>query len=249
MRAISLTLLREHPSRTRCATHRKVHAPPLAANRAIITITSILMTTSALAQAPAPAPAPSYYPPAYYYPPPPPTPKHARDTDRTAALIGSSIGFGVGAAVAGLTYLSQHAQADNCGSGVVTCDHAAGRGALVAYSTIVTFVPSFPRFVVGDTPTGFLYSGLRGASMLAAIFVPWGDDGSTKWQGPFLLGFCAPIALGIIDLATTPWREDVEGTTQAKARPATPTVGFGIAPTGDAKHPNSGALFSFGGSF
>lgn len=179
------------------------------------------------------APCPTAYP-AYapYAPPPPPTmpyydvrPRYAPDPERKAALIGSAIAFGVGGGVAGVTYLVQYSEErDNCNRSRYVrysdgttrwerdenaCQGTSARASLMTYGAIVTFLPSIARFVVGDTTKGLIYTGLRGASFLTAALVNWGNDNDTRWQGPFLLGFVAPVTLGIIDLATTPHREDL----------------------------------------
>jgi len=173
----------------------------------------------------APCPLPAYQP---YAPAPMPyydvRPKYAPDPDRKAAVIGASIGFGVGGAVAGVMYLVQWGSENSCSSRrYVTyadgtngwendssgCGSGSSRASLLTYGAIVTFLPSLPRFVVGDTTKGLVYTGLRGASFATAALVDWSGDKDTRWQGPFLLGFVAPITLGIIDLATTPHREDL----------------------------------------
>jgi hypothetical protein len=194
--------------------------------------TSVVVNGAPTLIGPGGAPCPTY--PAYapYAPPPPPTmpyydvrPRYAHDSERKAALIGSAIGFGVGGGIAGIMYLVQYTEErDRCNdyryvrysdgtsryekdsSG---CGGGAARASLITYGAIVTFLPSIPRFVVGDTTKGLIYTGLRGVSFATAALVNWGDNGDTRWQGPFLLGFVAPITLGIIDLATTPHREDL----------------------------------------
>jgi len=200
---------------------------------------------------------------------PPPTmpyydvrPRYAPDPDRKAAQIGASIGFGVGAGIAGIMYMVQYSEEqdrcrygryvqysdgtssyerqDNCGGGA--------RASLITYGAIVTFLPSLPRFVVGDTTKGLIYTGLRGAAFATAALVDWGDDGDTKWQGPFLLGFVAPITLGIIDLATTPHREDlVEKEKAALRKPGINGV-MPIAMT-EKNGQTHGALLSLQGRF
>jgi hypothetical protein len=190
-----------------------------------------------------PCPASGYpnYAPYSPYAAPPPTmpyydvrPRYASDPDRKAAQIGASIGFGVGGGIAGIMYLVQWGEErDRCNNyryvrysdGTTQmekddsgCEKGAARMSLIAYGTIVTFLPSLPRFVVGDTTRGLIYTGLRGASFATAALVNWGDDGDTRWQGPFLLGFVAPITLGIIDLATTPHREDLAEKEKAAMR-------------------------------
>lgn len=211
----------------------------------------------------APCPLPAYQPytpaPMPYYDP---RPKYASDPDRKAALIGSSIGFGVGGAVSGIMYLVQWADerdrcrygdyappsADGTGGGYVkdstACAGGGSRASLITYGAIMTFLPSLPRFVVGDTTKGLVYTGLRGLSVATAALVNWGDNGDTSWQGPFLLGFVAPVTLGIIDLATTPHREDLEKTV------ATPGI-HSISPVAvsDRHGKTHGALLSVGGLF
>lgn len=177
----------------------------------------------------APCPLPAYQPyqpyasgPAPYYDV---RPKYAPDPDRKAAVIASAIGFGVGGAVAGVMYLVQYSDDySRCRSGHYVnysdgtgrwekdesaCGGGGSRASLLTYGAIVTFLPSLPRFVVGDTNRGLVYTGLRGASFATAALVNWGNNSETSWQGPFLLGFVVPLTLGIIDLATTPHREDL----------------------------------------
>lgn len=212
----------------------------------------------------APCPLPAYQPYSPYAAPTTPyydvKPKYAPDSDRKAALIASSIGFGVGGAVSGIMYLVQYAEDDsNCGNHYVTysdgtshyepvtsgCGHTGSRTSLLTYGAIMTIVPSLPRFVVGDTTKGLIYSGLRGLSVATAALVDWGDNGDTRWQGPFLLGFVAPVTLGIIDLATTPHREDLAEKVTAK-----PGVNsFSPVAVTDRSGKTHGALLSVGGLF
>jgi hypothetical protein len=202
------------------------------------------------------------------YAAPPPTmpyydvrPRYASDPDRKAAVIGASIGFGVGGGVAGIMYLVQNSEErSRCGYRTVTysdgsfgterddCSSGGARASLLTYGAIVTFLPSLPRFVVGDTTKGLIYTGLRGAAFATAALVNWGDDGDTKWQGPFLLGFVAPVTLGIIDLATTPHREDlVEKEKAAMRKPGISGV-TPIAMT-EKNGKTHGALVSLEGRF
>lgn len=213
----------------------------------------------------APCPLAAYQP----YTPPPPMPyydirpKYASDPDRKAAVIGSSIGFGVGGGIAGIMYLVQWSDersrcqydrtwvpnADGSGGGTYVSDSTAcsgggARASLITYGAIMTFLPSLPRFVVGDTTKGLVYTALRGVSFATAALAPWGDKPDTKWQGPFLLGFVVPVTLGIIDLATTPHREDLE------PKVAKPGIGS-VSPVAvaDPSGKTHGAMISVGGLF
>ena len=181
-------------------------------------------------------------------PPGPPAPvvRHeaAPDPDRTAALVGSAIGFGVGAMATGAIYLYEFSNDQKrCTDGAANlCNHPSSRASLVGYGTIVAVVPSLPRFVVGDTTRGLLFSSLRGISVIAAEFAPWGGDSDTKWQGPFLLGFAAPIALGIVDLATTPHREEISPQVAG-------ITTFAPLPVADVRNGAHGVVLTLGGFF
>jgi hypothetical protein len=160
---------------------------------------------------------PGYGQPTYGQPMYAERPRYARDPDRTGAVIASSVVFGVGAGIAGLIYLVQY-NTESCSTAYDTAsgystscssNHTNARTALLTYGAIVTLTPSIPRFVVGDTTKGLIYTAIRGGAFATAALVNWGDK-SDSWTYPFLLGFVVPITLGIVDLATTPHREDVE---------------------------------------
>jgi hypothetical protein len=136
------------------------------------------------------------------------------DPARKAAIIASPIILGVGGIAAGVAYLSAH-NATNCNSNYVngqytySCTHGDQVPPLVLYDVIVGAVPSAPRWIVGDVSGALLYTGLRGGSLLVASVVNWGSD-TSSWIGPFTLGFLLPVTLAIVDLATTPHREDLQ---------------------------------------
>jgi hypothetical protein len=214
--------------------------------------------------APCPASYPGYAPYSPYAAPPPTMPyydvrpRYAPDPERKAAVIGSAIGFGVGGGIAGIMYLVQYdEERDNCrgyrtvrysdGTTRVepdnSCSGGSARASLITYGAIVTFMPSIPRFVVGDTTKGLIYTGLRGASVTTAALVNWGEDGDTRWQGPFLLGFVVPVTLGIIDLATTPHREDLV------EKEKTGVTGMAPVAVTDRHGKTHGAVFTVEGRF
>ena len=78
--------------------------------------------------------------------------------------------------------------------------------AAIANTTWMTVTPSIPRFVVGDVGMGLLWTGLRGGSFALGTAINWGSDGAFM---PVTFAFIAPLTLGIIDLATTPHRENL----------------------------------------
>jgi hypothetical protein len=182
--------------------------------------------------------------------------EYAPDPGRKAAIIG------VGAAVAGLAYLSEHGQT-TCTGGfssnqtVVTntCTTNDASAALWTYNVIVAAVPSTPRWVVGDVMGALIYTGLRTASVVTASTIQWGNDASS-WVGPFMLGFLAPVTLGIVDLATTPHREDLRPHDGQHDDPADAKAQTGfhvssIAPTTlmDPEHRVNGAMLTLGATF
>jgi hypothetical protein len=186
---------------------------------------------------PSPYPPPAYYPPpqyappAYYQPvapPPPPDvrrrkPAYPPDPARKAALIASSLVFGIGTVAAGTAYLV------SLDPGGLSPEHRSpSKPALVAMGAFLTIPPSVPRYVVGDVGMGLLFTALRGSSFAAGALINWDDD---SYVLPVTLSFVVPLTLGIVDLATTPRRKlkaapvDEEPTESASFRL------HGIAPT------------------
>jgi hypothetical protein len=192
---------------------------------------------------PYPYPFPYYapYPVApYYYAPlrlEAPKPKHLPDPARTGALIASSLVFGLGTAVAGTAYVVSVADrstttCDSWGTGgCQTRSSEPNKPALYAMGGIMTVTPSIPRYVVGDVGLGLLFTALRGGSFAAGAFVDWKDKTSAT---PVMLAFVVPLAIGVVDLATTPHRDKELERAQAKARPKT----FELAGVGPSAIPD-----------
>jgi hypothetical protein len=161
-----------------------------------------------------PPPSPYAYSP-HYYPAYPPArvyrmkPDYAPDPGRKAALIASSLIFSLGTVAAGSSYLISIADRgidnDRC-SLLESCGNKQAAASLYAMGGIMTFTPSIPRFVVGDWGMGLLWTGLRAGSFALGTAVNWGSDGAFM---PITFAFIAPLTLGIIDLATTPHRENL----------------------------------------
>ncbi|HVK63040.1 MAG TPA: hypothetical protein VM694_01130, partial [Polyangium sp.] len=175
-------------------------------------------------------------PPAYAYPPPPPSiaprklkPRYAPDPGRRGALIASSIIFGLGTATTGAAYLISLGASAACGATEI-CSVEPSKPALYAMGAILTITPSVPRFVMGDWGKGLLYTALRGGSFAAGTMIDWDD---TTHLVPLTFAFLAPLTLGIVDLATTPHREQLEAKKQSAAssfelRGLGPTVSYDL---------------------
>jgi hypothetical protein len=183
----------------------------------------------------------------------------APDPARKAALIASSIFFGLGISVTGIGYLVAKAE-QNCSNTSdasngtqITSSCTSGNGVpeLVIYDTIMTGAPSTARWVVGDVNGALIFSALRGASVITASVVSWGSDNSS-WLGPFFLGFLAPVTLAIVDMATTPHREQLAPHDPA-ARPQASRgfmiTGLSPAPTTDAQNRFTGATLHLSAQF
>lgn len=173
-------------------------------------------------------PYPLYYPypvlAPYTYAPPPlprPKPKYAPDAARTGALVASSVVFGLGTAITGGAFLvsvlkRSETTCDTWGTGACTTSRPEpNTTALYAMGGLMTFTPSLPRYVVGSVGLGLLFTALRGGSFAAGAFVDWKDKSGAV---PATFAFVIPLALGIVDLATTPHREQLEGRAQPAAR-------------------------------
>ncbi|WP_136927886.1 hypothetical protein [Polyangium fumosum] len=183
-----------------------------------------------------PYPYPSAPPPAYAYPPPPPPiaprkpkPRYAPDPARRGALIASSIIFGLGTVTTGAAYLISLGASAACGA-TEACSVEPSKSALYAMGAILTITPSVPRFVVGDWGKGLLYTALRGGSFAAGTMIDWDDP--TRLV-PLTFAFLVPLTLGIVDLATTPHREQLEAKKQQAAssfelRGLGPTVAYDL---------------------
>jgi hypothetical protein len=187
---------------------------------------------------------------------------YAPDGGRKAALIASPIVLGLGAAVFGIAYLTARGQSNctydntyNSGTGQYVGSENCTSGdtvpPLVMYDVIVGAVPSAPRWVVGDVGGALLYTGARGASLVVASVVDWGN-GSNNWIGPFTLGFLVPMTLAIVDLATTPHREDMVPTKPSpdEGHLLRPRI-TGLSPVAltDAEHRVNGGVLNLTASF
>lgn len=174
-----------------------------------------------LAQFPPPPPPRLMYPPVLA-PRKALKPKWAPDPARRNALIASSIVFGLGTILSGTAFAVSAVTSAVCNDGP-WCS-GPSKPALYAMGTFVTIPASIPRFVVGDYGKAFLYTALRGGSFAAGAFVDWNDP---TYLVPVTFSFIAPLTLGIIDLATTPHREQLEGRANQAARNDFQLLGLG----------------------
>ena len=160
------------------------------------------------------------------------------DPGRTGALVASSIGFGLGVPITAFgVFASQLSPCEH--SSCVQSD--AGRNEwLAAYAVHVVIVPSIPRMVVGDWAGAALFGGGRAALLGLAVLSSHSESSGSA--GIAFAGVLFPIAVGIVDLATTPRRAVREE--ESKER----SIGFAPAPVftrGDL----TGGMVTVGGAF
>lgn len=171
-------------------------------------------------------------------------PRWAPDPARRNALIASSIVFGLGTVLSGAAYTVSAMSSALCPGGVYDCA-GPSKPALYAMGAFLTFTPSIPRFVVGDYSKAILYTALRGGSFAAGAFVDWNDP---TYLVPITFSFIAPLTLGIIDLATTPHREQLEARNRQAASNGFQLLGVGPTVATDFRGrsiPAFGALGTF----
>lgn len=141
------------------------------------------------------APPPTTWTYAYPFQGPTKKPKDPPDPARRAAIITSSLLFGLGTVGAGSAFVVS-----------VAVDRPS-EPALYTLGGVLTLSPSLPRFVVGDWGVGLLLTAVRGGSFAAGAFVDWKDE---TYILPTMLSFVVPFTVGIVDLATTPKRKRPE---------------------------------------
>jgi hypothetical protein len=213
--------------------------PPLPTSPTPAPATAPIATAPIVIATPAPASAPIVDPLAEDRASPKEPPP---DSARKAAIITAPIVYGIAATVAGVSYLEQ---SDHChGNSSTRCTNA--RNWLIAYTAVSAIVPSTPRMVVGDWTGALLYSAARGGSIITAAAVNWGNE--NNWQGPFALGFAIPVALAVVDLATTPHRDAKAEKAEAQQQNARITSLAPVA-VSDAGGRAKGAALSMGGTF
>jgi hypothetical protein len=111
------------------------------------------------------------------------------------------------------------------------CEQSSGIPELLLYSGVMTIAPAVPRLVVGDAKAAAFFSlgivaSIATGKMIDASGKKFDDPGS----GFALFGFVGAAAIGIVELATTPHREDLEPKKQG------PSIeGFSAAPLADAR--------------
>jgi hypothetical protein len=163
-----------------------------------------------------------------------PKPKYAPDPARTSAIALSAVAFGVGTLGAGTWYLEQKIANDRLtywngyrNVSLHQTNLTSERAALVTLGAAEIIPASIPRFTMGDVGMALLFTGLRAGSFAIGALPNWGKD---NWAAPLTFAFAAPVALSIIDLATTPHREQM----MAKQHPVSAKQKVhldGIAPT------------------
>lgn len=153
-----------------------------------------------------------------------------QDDGRTAVLVASSVGFGIGGFVTGTTYLlSRSSKGDTLSTSGQT---QPATGWLLGYVGFVGLVPSIPSVYVGARGKGVLLAAVRAASISTAALVDWGTAKASPW-GPIILGALLPVGLGIAELATTPHRSSTVAIHAIPLLAGGRAVGAGLAILGE----------------
>jgi hypothetical protein len=177
-----------------------------------------------------------------YQPPPPqiiyierdPRPKFKKDTGRSAAIALSAVAQGVGSLLTLSLYLQATERSDCTYTGnpySYHCDRSNGVPELLLYGGLMTLAPAIPRMVVGDgTGAAWFSAGIVTSIALGKVIDSSEKEFREPGAGFALFGFVGAAAIGIIELATTPHREDLEPKKQG------PSIeGFSAAPLADAR--------------
>lgn len=193
-------------------------------------------------------------------------PRFAPDGGRSTLLALGAVAQGLGSLVLGAWYAQsmqdEHYECMNEKGRVYSggsyayqdyasvkkaCGSAGAWGSLAIYTANMAFAPTAASFQVGATKRAWIFAGAITASIAAGKLVDMNDE-KDGWRGVGLggaiLGFVVPATLGIVALATTPHREDLQET-----KPDASLTNFGIAPVGDRQHGVTGASLALGGKF
>lgn len=184
----------------------------------------------------------------------------------TALLLGAALGTADASSVDGPTYASHPARtamlatgwsllglnatiapvgAVLAGLGNIDCRYSCRDTRSAWLSTLpMVFTPSLARWAVGDVKGALLFTGLRAASWTTAAVVIQ-NTGRTEYSGTvFLSAFVVPLAIGVVDLATTPHREDLAPTKSGLA-----LHGIAPSPVLDTKGGVNGMTLAASGEF
>jgi hypothetical protein len=149
--------------------------------------------------------------------------RFAPDGERTALLAVSATGLAVGSLLLGGLYAAEMSKQISCqsqyvdyvtyGSGAYSYSRNQDCGTplipLLGYGATMALVPSIPRLALGDGRGWIWSSAIAGSIAIGKITdMATASDSTIGWGGA-IFGYLIPTALGIVDLATTPHREDL----------------------------------------
>ncbi len=180
--------------------------------------------------------------------------RYAPDAARTGLIVLGALTQGVGSIFLGRFYVerlhSEHCgrryQYDSTGTREVSSGNclSSALGPLAIYTATMAFAPTAARFAVGANQSGWIYAGAITASIAIGKVVDSNDSSSNGFGlASFVFGFVAPVALGIVSLASTPHREDLAPSKEASV------TNVGLAPIADKKNGVTGATVALGGMF
>jgi hypothetical protein len=177
------------------------------------------------------------------------TPKHVGpyedDSGRSTALAAATVTWSLSLLTTSVGFLGSSLSE----SGNSTPWGTSPAGWLALYDLNMAVTPSIPRWIVGDTKGALLYTSIRGLSVGVASFIPLSNASGGAVLGVATLGFILPVILGVVDLATTPHREDLEGQDQARERKGPRITGIAPAAIEDPNHRLTGGIVRLSAGF
>jgi hypothetical protein len=175
--------------------------------------------------------------------------RFAPDGARSGAIAFGAITLAVGSLLAGGWY-ADSVQHDYYQCGFGSCRATGGLGPLAVYTGIMSFAPTLPHFVVGDSTGGWIWSAAIASTIAIAKGLDIADDGNHGIGGSgVVLGFIIPTTMGIIALATTPHAEDLVPEKKKKKAKTAQVDGFAFVPVATATGHSNGGLMSVSGRF
>jgi hypothetical protein len=133
--------------------------------------------------------------------------RFARDPGRTAGIAVGAVGQAVGSLLAGAWYGDSLRECRRYSSS--DCQNDPAIPQLVTYASVMILAPGLPRLIIGDIKGFTWFSVGIGAAITLGKIADESDEDRGIGTGGVLFGYVAAASIGIVELATTPHREDL----------------------------------------